>query len=304
MSGAGGISEGWGVGLTLEGTLVVAERPFPEVPAQQLLQGEGTAQTMNAHPSSGAGTGPASWASRSCCRSTSLSTLTQPRALNVTRAHPWAWLAPSEPPPGRDTGPRTRRRAQDGPVLLSAACITPKDMAFTGGHGAARTSLSAQLLLSDAGTDQKPGRERASSLAGTWHLPPQLDKSQGAPQQGPGTGWPGLQGAPPSRGWAKDTDRRHPPPPPPTADPEASYRTNLPAKLGNHRTESPELAEPTPGSEQTLGERGWTQGGGGPAHLSVTPAHSAAQVRCEHDGQATFFREVLQPVLHARLPPR
>ena len=212
MSGAGGISEGWGVGLTLEGTLVVAERPFPEVPAQQLLQGEGTAQTMNAHPSSGAGTGPASWASRSGCRSTSLSTLTQPRALNVTHAHPWAWLAPSEPPPGRDTGPRTRRRAQDGPVLLSAACITPKDMAFTGGHGAARTSLSAQLLLSDAGTDQKPGRERASSLAGTWHLPPQLDKSQGAPQQGPGTGWPGLQGAPPSRGWAKDADRRRPPP--------------------------------------------------------------------------------------------
>lgn len=48
-----GISEGRGVGLTLEGTLVVAERPFPGVPAQQLLQGEGTAQTMDAHPSSG-----------------------------------------------------------------------------------------------------------------------------------------------------------------------------------------------------------------------------------------------------------
>ena len=54
----------------------------------------------------------------------------------------------------------------------------------------------------------------------------------------------------------------------PPAPPPPRYGTNLPAKLGNHRTESPELAEPTPGSEQTLGERGWTQGGGGPARLS------------------------------------
>lgn len=73
--------------------------PRPAAPA-----GERTAQTMDTPPELRAGTGPASWASRSCCGSSSPSTLTQPRVLNVTRAHPWAWLALLKPPPGRDVG--------------------------------------------------------------------------------------------------------------------------------------------------------------------------------------------------------
>lgn len=70
--------------------------PRPAAPA-----GGQTAQTMDAPPELGGGR-------QTCLLGVTLllrSTLTQPRVLNVTCAHPWAWLAPSEPPPGRDAGP-------------------------------------------------------------------------------------------------------------------------------------------------------------------------------------------------------
>lgn len=65
--------QGWGAGLTLEGTLVIAERPFPGVPARQLLQEDRQRRPWTPRPSSGAGARPASWASRSCCGPRSLS---------------------------------------------------------------------------------------------------------------------------------------------------------------------------------------------------------------------------------------